>query len=89
MRNVTVMTEETNSWVDLAKIIAICAAPFFLIQKWIQEYFKDKAQQRDAALQVIVKQTIDSQVKPDIQRLTDSIEKLNEAITDLKIRANK
>lgn len=87
MRNVSVMTEETNSWVDLAKIISICAAPFFLIQKWIQEYFKDKAQQRDAALQVIVNQTIDSRVTPDIKRLTESIDELKEAITDLRIRS--
>lgn len=86
MRKSIVMTEETNSWVDLAKIIAICAAPFFLIQKWIQEYFKDKAQQRDAALQVIVNQTIDNRVTPDIKRLTESINELKDAISELRIR---
>jgi len=89
MRNLTVMTEETDRWIDLAKIFGICAGPFFLIQTWIKNYFKDKAQERDAALQVLINQTIDNRVTPDIQRLTQSIDKLNEAITDLKIRANK
>jgi len=90
MRKYTMALEnESERWLDLAKIIAACAGPFFLIQTWIKNHFKDKAQERDAAMQVLINQAIDNRVTPDIKRLTESIDKLNGAITDLKIRANK
>jgi hypothetical protein len=82
-------SQEEDKWFDFAKILAPCITVIFLINSYIKSYFKDRALERDAALQVLIKQTIDSEVRPDIRRLTDSIEKLNDAITDLKIRSNK
>ena len=84
------MAIETDSekWLDFAKIVALCLGPFFLIKSWIDKYWKDRASERDAALQIIINQTIDSRVMPEIKRMTDSIDKLREVVVDLQLKAN-
>lgn len=84
------MAIETDSekWLDFAKIVAVCLGPFFLIKSWIDKYFKDKAMEREAALQVLINQTIDTRVTPEIKRLADSVDKLRETVMDLQVKAN-
>ena len=80
---------ESEKWLDFAKIIALCVGPYFLIKSWIDKYFKDKADQREAAFKVLINEQIDNRVVPDIKRLTESIDRLNEAIHDLKLKSTK
>lgn len=84
------MAIETDSekWLDFAKIIVFCLAPFFLIKSWIDKYWKDRAAERDAALQIIINQTIDSRVMPEFKRVSDSIDKLREVVLELQLKAN-
>jgi len=84
------MAIETDSekWLDFAKIVALCLGPFFLIKTCIDKYFKDKAMEREAALHVLINQTIDTRVTPEIKRLADSVDKLRETVMDLQVKAN-
>lgn len=84
------MAIETDSekWLDFVKIAAACLAPYFLVKSWIDKYWKDKSLERDAALQIIINQTIDSRVMPEIKRMTESIDKLREVVVDLQLKAN-
>jgi len=89
MKNVSMALEtDSEKWLDFAKIIALCIAPYFLIKNYIDKYFKDKALEREAALQVLINQTIDTRVTPEIKRLADSVDKLRETVSELQIKAN-
>lgn len=91
MKNSTVMidSQEQDKWFDFAKVLAPCISVIFLVNSYIKGYFKDRASEREAALEVLMNKVIDLRVTPDIKRLTESIEKLNKSLLDIELRANK
>lgn len=80
----TTMAQPTNFWnefIEFAKDFSVPTGLFVLIWKTIDKVGAHFAQRRKDAIKELIK----DEVNPQIERLTKSIENLNEAIHDLRI----
>lgn len=56
------------------------------VNKGIDKYFEFKASQQQKLIEIVVQNMLKTNVNPTLDRLSDSIEKLNVALWDLKNR---
>lgn len=69
---------QPTSWPDLGKLLIYIAAPFILVWRFIDKYYKERSEQRSDFIKVIVKEVMEATIEPiktQIQRLEEHTER--------------